>query len=261
MIFPHFNPEGSGFVYWGQYDQTGGKGLTGIITTMFLKPQLFFSSLITPSYKIDTIFLSFGTFSFLPLLFPPSLLLIFPSLMEKLLSSNIAAISGTHYSAALTGVTVIATLETVLFLSRKKHIQQITKSWHIFFGVLIFYVAFFANAINGYHYYSLYDVFNQESLPDENRQMLEQVLNKIPPDATVATQYQIVPHIYKIDKVWVGPSKNETADFVIIDAKLNPVLTNKEDLENNVNNLAKNPNYQLVLNNSGVYVFQKKQQN
>lgn len=256
LIIPHFNHGEYG--YWGQYEQTGGKGLSGIIGTLFLKPQVFFSNLVTPSFKIDTIFLSFGTFSFLTFLYPISLLMVIPSLMIKLLSSDITGVSGTHYSAALTGVITVATIESVLFLSKKPFVRRITSHWNIFLGVLIFYVAFFANTINGYHAYSIYDIFDQKGPSDENLQVLEQVLNKIPQDATVATQYQIVPHIYKINKVWIGPSKNEKADIVIIDAALKPVLTNKKDLEKNIENLAKNSNYQLILNNSGVYVFQRK---
>jgi len=257
IIFPHFSS--GGFGHWGQYGSAEGTGLMGIIKLLLFKPYLFFNTLITPSYKIDTIFLSFGAFSFLLFLYPPSLMLVIPSLLEKLLSSNLAGVSGTHYSAAITGVIVVATIESLLFLSKKDYIRRITTSWNIFFGVLIFYVAFFANTINGYHAYSIYDIGRQKTLPDENLLSLEKVIGQIPSNASVSTQYQIIPHIYSLSsKVKSIPTENETSDYVIVDLLMPPVLTNVKAINKNLEALSKNDDYKLIINNSRVVVFKKK---
>lgn len=257
IIFPHFSS--GGFGHWGQYGSAEGTGLMGIIKLLLFKPYLFLNTLITPSYKIDTIFLSFGTFSFLLFLYPQSLILVIPSLLEKLLSSNIAAISGTHCSAAITGVIVIATIESLLSLSRRDYIRRIIPQWNIFFGVLIFYVAFFANTINGYHAYSIYDVGRQKTLPDENLLVLNNVISEIPKNASVSTQYQIVPHLYSpFREVKSIPTENETSDYVIVDLLMPPVLTKVKSINENLEVLSKNNNYQLIVNNSRVVVFKKK---
>lgn len=257
IIFPRFSD--GGFGHWGQYASTEGSGLMGIIKLLIFKPYVFFSSLITPSYKIDTVFLSFGAFSFLSFLYPPALIIVIPSLLIKLLSSNLAGISGTHYSAALTGVIVVATIESLMSLSKRGYIRRIISHWNIFFGVLIFYIAFFANTINGYHAYSVYDIGRQKTLPDANLLALEKVINQIPPNASISTQYQIIPHIYKpFGKINTGPNENEKADYVIINLRLSPVLTNVKTINKNLELLSKNQDYELIVNDSQVVVLKRK---
>lgn len=257
LIFPYFSD--GGFGHWGQYESSEGSGLLGIVKLLIFQPDVFFNTLITPSHKIDTIFLSFGSFSFLLFLYPPSFLIVLPSLLEKLLSSNLAAVSGTHYSAAITGVIVIATIESLLFLSKKEFIKRIIPQLNVFFGVLIFYVAFFANTINGYHAYSVYDIGRQKTLPDANLLALGKVISQIPPNASVSTQYQIVPHIYKpFEKINTGPTENEKADYVIINLRLSPVLTSAKTINKNLETLSKNKNYELIVNDSQVIIFKKK---
>jgi uncharacterized membrane protein len=257
VIIPHFNL-GKDFIYWGQYAQTGGTGISGIVQTLFMKPQQFFSSLITPVYKIDTLFLSLGTFSWLPVFYPPVLLLIIPSLMEKLLSNGVAGVSGTHYSAALTGCVVIASIETIRFYAKRVLINRYVKNWRIFVGLMISYVAFFANSIHGYYPYSVYDIGKQQRLPEENISLLNKIVTKIPKEASVATQYQIVPHMYVAGKVHNGPLQNESADFVIVNLLLKPVLTDKNLLEKNIESVSNNSMYELMLNQSNIVVFMKK---
>lgn len=257
IIFPYFS--NGGFVHWGQYGSIEGSGLLGIIKLLIFKPLIFFQTLIVPNYKIDTIFLSFGAFSFLSFLYPPALIIVIPSLLIKLLSSNLAGISGTHYSAALTGVIVVATIESLISIFKKDYIKRIIPHWNIFFGVLIFYVAFFANTINGYHTYSIYDIGRQKTLPDVNLSTLEEVINQIPQNATVSTQYQIVPHIYKpFVKIKSGPSENENADYVIVNLLLSPVLTDAKTINKNLEALSKNQKYELIVNDSRVVVFKRK---
>ncbi len=93
IIFPAFN-HGQDFGYWGQYTQQGGSGITGIATSMLFHPLQFLNTLITPALKIDTFLQTFGSFAFLLFLYPPSVIIVIPSLLEKLLSSGIAMANG-----------------------------------------------------------------------------------------------------------------------------------------------------------------------
>lgn len=255
LIFPHFNREGFG--YWGQYDQSAGKGVLGIIQFLLFKPAAFLNALITPSYKIDTIMHTFGSFSFLPFIYPVSFIFIIPVLLEKLLSSDIAGASGAHYSAAITGVTVVAVIESLHFLFKRKLPQRIG-SLKVFTGILIFYVALFANTIYGYRDFALSPFVNKYASSDENIALLSEVISKIPKEASISAQYQIAPHIQKpIEKIRVGPNTPESSDFVIVDTQLLPVLTDAKTINKNLEALEKNKNYQLVVNNLGVVVFRK----
>lgn len=257
IIFPHFNP-GGGFGYWGQYDQSAGKGALGIIQFLLFKPAAFLNTLITPSYKIDTIMHTFGSFSFLSFIFPPTFIFIAPALLEKLLSSDIAGASGTHYSAVITGVTVVATIESLVFLFKRKFSSRLVASPKIFTGVLIFYVALFANTIYGYSDLAISPFVNKYAPSDENVALLSEVISKIPKEASVSAQYQIVPHIQKpIEKIRVGPNTPESSDFVVVDTQIPPVLTDSKTINKNLEVLEKNKNYQLVVNRLGVVVFRK----
>lgn len=263
LIFPYFN-HGKGFGYWGQYDTDGGSGLTGIIKSTIYKPTAFLQSLVTPSIKLDMVFQTFGQFSFLLVLFPPAILIIFPSLMEKLLSSGIAMASGAHYSAAIAAMTVVATFESLPHVYKYKLVGKYVHNRNIFFTALIFYCSLFSTVFFGYDGYSLipaaHNTIYERGLTDSNYQMLTQVLDNIPANAIVSAQYQIAPHVntyYKNLTIW--PSMTGTEDFVIVDTQLLPVLgMTAQQYNSDLEKLNKNNTYQLAVANSGVYVFRRK---
>ncbi|HVA96197.1 MAG TPA: DUF2079 domain-containing protein [Candidatus Acidoferrales bacterium] len=268
IIFPAFTPHGGGFGYWGQYSQSNGSGILGIILYIVTHPLNFLTTLVTPDYKIDTFFQSFGAFGFLLFLYPPSLLIILPSLMEKLLSNGIAGMIGTHYSAALTGVTVIATIEAIDTIRKNKKLVSMVGNTTVFTGTMIFYLALFFNVLYGYYVFTLnpntYRTGYPEGAimvdPSENTLMvLSQVINSIPPHATISAQGQIVSHINRYYKlVSDAPNKNETADYVIFDTQLPPpVLDDTRTVNNYLADLVISKHYQLIVNNSGVLLYKR----
>lgn len=253
IIFPHFKT--GGFGHWGQY---GGEGLGGMMSFMFFHPVNFISTLITPSYKIDTIFHSFGAFGFLLFLTPQTLIIVIPSLLEKLLSSNIAGANGAHYSSAIAGVTVVSTVESLLFVLKRKFFIK-HKMSRVFFGSYLLYIATCATLIYGYWGYSPFFVENRIALPDAYVTMLNNVINSIPENASVSAQYQIVPHITKYyKKVTTWPDKNFQADYVLVDVYLPPVILTARDLNTALEDMDKNPKYKLVMNANGIVVYRKK---
>lgn len=268
IVFPAFNPHSGGFGYWGQYSQSNGSGILGIIFFVFSHPSDFLKTLVTPGYKIDTIFQSFGSFGFLLFLFPPSILIVLPSLMEKLLSSNIAGMIGTHYSSALTGVTVVATIEALLVLVKKKYFIKFTTNASVFIAAALFYFALFFNVLYGYYMFSLTPNTYRTGYPegtvmvdpsDNTLFVLSQVIDAISKNATVTAQYQIVPHLnhyYKLENE--GPHDKETADYVLFDTQLPPpVLTDTQKLNNYLAELLQNKHYKLIVNNTGVILFKR----
>lgn len=263
IIFPYFNNGGS-FVYWGQYDTQGGSGILGIVTSTLFKPLTFLRTLVTPEIKVQMMLMTFGQFSFLLFLFPPAILIIFPSLMEKLLSSGIAMSNGAHYSAAITAVTVVATFEALPHIYRYKLVKKYVHNKNLFFAALIFYCSLFSTVFFGYNGYSLipsvHNSIYERGLTDANYQVLSQVLTNLPPNATVAAQYQIEPHLngyYKDVTNWPGMTGKE--DFVIVDEQLPLVLGGTaQQYTADLEQLAKNKNYQMVVANSGIYVFKRK---
>ncbi len=268
FIFPVFNPGGSGFGYWGQYSQEYGTGILGLLLFVVREPLEFLKTLITPSYKIDTFIQSFGSFGFLLFLYPPAFFIVIPSLMEKLLSSGIAAVNGTHYSAALTGVTIVATIESMKKVLKKKFFIKIVEHPTLFMGSLLFYCAFFFNILYSFYAFSLlptaqrtgYPVGNVSVEPsDKNLLFLSQVIDSIPKQASVAAQYQIIPHMNRHYNLLEDiPDSEENADFVLVDTQLPPpVLTNTEILNKYLDDLDKSEKYELIVNNLGVVLFKR----
>src|SRR6185369_16041784 len=105
-----------------------------------------------------------------------------------------------------------------------KLIKKFIHDKHIFFSVLIVYVAFFSNIFYGYRGYSLIPFVHkslyERGLTPENNQLLNQILSSIPERATVSAEYQIVPHIKKYYKnITIWPGMSGTEDFVIIDTE------------------------------------------
>jgi hypothetical protein len=207
---------------------------------------------------------TFGQFAFLLFLFPPSIIIIFPSLLEKLLSNGLAMYTGAHYSAAITAVTVIATFEAIPRIYRYKFINKFIKDTNIFFTVLIFYMAFSASIIYGYVGFSPLLLVQpnpfEKGLTSDNSQLLSQILSQLPPNTTVSAEYQIVLHsneYYKDVTVW--PGMTGTEDYVIIDTELYPLLgATTQDYTNALIKLSKNKNYQLIIANYGIFVFKKR---
>jgi uncharacterized membrane protein len=258
VIFPHFN-QGGGFGYWGQYSNIQNNGVFGIISFAFLHPFNFIKTLLNPKYKIDTIFHSFGNFSFISFLYPPSLIVVLPSLMEKLLSNDIAAKNGFHYSAAICAVVLISVIESISSIQRKAIFEKLIKNINVFIGIIIIYVSISANVLYGYHPISPLFLGKEPGLSASQVDFLNHVIDSIPFDTNIASQYYIRSHIdrpyWQIEE---GPKENETADYVIINTDLPLIMSEQQHFENNLNKLIKDKKYEIVINNYGTVLFKKK---
>lgn len=260
IVFPIFTG-GRSFGYWGQYGSSGG--IFGILEHAVFHPFDFLKNLVTPVDKIDTIFQVFGSFSLLLFLYPPSFLIVIPSLLEKLLSSDIAMANGAHYSAAITAVVLVATYEAFPKFFRYPFINHFVRYKTVFFAMLIMYIAFFSDVLYGYVGFSLIPAMHTSVLEqgpsEENMQLLSKIIASLPDNATIAAQYQIAPHIHKYYRnVGIWPSGKPVEDFIIIDTKLRPVLTDSQTLNKAIDALEKNDAYTMSVNQLGIVVFRKK---
>ncbi|HVZ11701.1 MAG TPA: DUF2079 domain-containing protein [Patescibacteria group bacterium] len=248
IIFPIFN-NGHGFGYWGQYES-------------FLSPAIV-TNLFNTQVKIDMFLETFGQFSFLLFLFPPAVIIVIPSLLEKLLSSGIAQANGAHYSAAIAAVTVVATIEALSRIDKYKFVKKHVRQTSIFFAVLIFYFAMFSNVFFGYNGYSLIPAvqeYDQAKGPGaENSQILDTLITQIPLNAKVSAQYQIAPHLNKYYKdLTIWPSMTGTEDFVIIDTKLPPVLgATSDDYNRAIDKMNTNKKYTLAFSSDGILAYRR----
>lgn len=255
FIFPRFN--GGGFGHWGQYGEMGTNGVLTMFKYFLTKPLSFLNILTTPYDKIETFFHIFGSFSFLPLFYPPTLLLIIPSLLEKLLSSNIAQFNGFHYSAAITAAVVIANIESLKFILRRfKKNRILGKSG--FWAWQILYVSFFANIFFGYPPLALPFIRKDISIPSDHLEKIYKVIDLLPQKASISAQYQIAAHIDRpYGKILPAPRQNENSDLVVLDTKLPLVLSTSDQYLEYVSDLEKK-GYKIISAEDGIYIFKKR---
>jgi len=224
ILFPYFT-QGESFGYWNQY--AGGKdGIAGMLISAFADPVLFLHNLITPFHKIVTIFYTFGPFAFLPLFYPPSILIITPSLLEKIASNGFASYNGLHYSSAIAGVTLIACIETLKFQlnNRFKLLSKLTiLRRKEFWVILIIYSAVSSSILYGYLPLSPFYLFRRDPgiLSYEELTTLQNTIDSIPKSASISAHSIIIPHLDKpLGMVKHGPQPNDDADYIIWDNNL-----------------------------------------
>lgn len=256
IIFPYFS-NGRGFVHLGQYGELGADGMAGLVKNIFLKPQLFFSTLITPLDKIDTLLHSFGPFGFILFLVPQTWLFVIPALLEKLLSFDIARLNGFHYSAVVAGVTVIATIESLVYILKQKFLFLTACTNVRFWAIFIFFVAFMVNMFYGYRPFSFSSVNMQISLPDHVKSVYK-LISLLPIDASVSAQYQIAPHVVRpYGKILPAPRLNEDSDYVLLDLNVPLVLTTIDNYKRYFDGLVGDKKYKLIYKNDNVLLFKK----
>ncbi|HUV47007.1 MAG TPA: DUF2079 domain-containing protein [Candidatus Bathyarchaeia archaeon] len=234
IVIPYFNLDHK-FTYWGYYRFT-------------LNPLKLLQNMITPVNKIDTFFHTFGSFGFLPFLSPVTILLVIPSLMQKLLCSDIARFNGFHYSSAITGVTLVACVEALAKLKKRP----------VFWASFILFVSLFTNFYYGYRPLSFFHFRLSKVRLTDHHSLLYQVIKLIPNSASVTAQYQLAPHFNRpFGKILDVPTKDEQQDFVLLDLKLPLVLTTPKEHREYLLNLSNNGYYQLIWENDGILLFGK----
>jgi uncharacterized membrane protein len=235
IIFPAFSP--TGFLHFGQYG--------GSLINFVKNPALFINTLASPDYKFETFLVSYGSFAFLPLAFPPSFIITIPAILEKLLSSGIAGMNGFHYSAVITAVVLIASVESLRVILNQKKIRLINRP--IFWTVVILLCSFWSHLIYGYH------PFYPESVRSK---LIYGTISKIPKSKSISANYQIAARINRpIGKILPLPQAHETADYVIFDSKMPLVITYQKAIQKYINAINSNKNYKVERSEDGIFVW------
>lgn len=240
IIFPTFNL-GVGFRHLGQYG--------GSVINFVKNPGLFFSTLASPDYKLNTFIVSYGAFAFLPLVYPPAFLITIPAILEKLLSNNIAGMNGFHYSAVIISVVAIASVESLGIYLKIKNPKFKIFANPIFWTIIIFIFALY------FHFADGYKPFYEESLHVD---LIYKTLSEIPASSSISAQYQIAARITRpYGEIFPAPYYPVTADYIVVDLKMPLVLTTSDAMNKFLNSVNQNKNYVLIVKNDGILVWRK----
>lgn len=241
----------------------GSYGYSPILPDSFMGQLVeFFNEPI----KRKTLLYSFGSFSFLPLFYPPAWLLILQDFFIRFVpkNTNLRWDLGLHYSAQLAPILGWA---TILALAKIKIIQHSAKIRVIVATGMIVTAIFL-------HQFKLHGPLGLAYNPafythTKNFLFLDRLVSHVPKDVSVMTQNNLATRfshqtVYLLRKnYW-----DYNADYIAIDAREGQNPNNffgiKDyqgigDVEAIINTLKTDPNYEVVYQTNNQYVFAKAQ--
>ena len=195
-----------------------GKTPLDVAESIFTKPALFLNLLLFPVAKAKTVFESFFSFGFLPILSPMYLISAVQQFVVRFIDTVTVHrwTNLNHYAFPLTSIMAIA----AIFSART--LERIFKSREKLYFFLTLYLIFFALAQD----YLLHGPVNSLFKADfyVKRQWMrdnDEVLKYIPKGVSVAATNNFGPHVSQRDKFYLIMEEN-SADYLLFDLANGP---------------------------------------
>jgi uncharacterized membrane protein len=202
------------------------------------------------SYRFDYILKAFTPLLFVPLLAPELLLISIPSFIEILFSGSIYYSVWFHYSALIISTLFIA---TIIGLSRIRSWEGTVKK-NVYTPVLclilissLICLGLFSPAAEMVLFKGTYN----EAALDEHREYIERVISVIPQEASISTQYNLLPMVSSRKMIWVD--YQDGADIVLLD---NAFEWRAKDFTDNQKSITEE--YELILEENYVSLYVNK---
>lgn len=228
--------------------------------------ERIFTSFIDNPIKIHTLFYSFFSFGFLPVINPAFWFLIFQDFVVRFYSANFPTRwgLGLHYSALLACIMAVSSIYSISFLQKKINRKFI----NILVLLLLLNALFLYRVTLDGPFGLVYNkVFYEHTKYFE---YLNEVMSLIPKEASVMTQNNLAPH-FTHQKVWhLISDKDRFAkeyytskmpDYILIDNRLGQSPNNYfgiRDMEVLLSNLKKDKNYKIIYSKNRLVLFKKK---
>jgi uncharacterized membrane protein len=196
--------------------------------------------------------------AFTSLLDPPLLFLSLPSLAINTLSNNSATYTPDmfHYTAPIVPFVVVSSISGVARLSRwlGKGEMRLCSAWRIRLLIIVI------GASLGYHtmagYTPLRLGFRWPS-PDTHDMLAKQMLDRIPPQASVSAANSLVPRLTNRSQIYTFP-KNENAEYVAVDTQSSYFpFGDREELCREVRQLIIGTSYGVIYFEDGLLLLQR----
>ncbi|GIW08474.1 MAG: hypothetical protein KatS3mg060_3279 [Dehalococcoidia bacterium] len=251
VLIPWF--EGSGaYTYVNRYEDLGGSP-GEVVRTALTRPDIVLG-LLLQSVKLEFVLSFFAPFAFLPLLVPELLVLTLPTFGYLLLSSYPAQYSlGRQYGVVIVPLVAIAAAMGVVRLDR----------WRGGRGAVLpaLALAIAAAAVATYLQFGpgpgggWYDPERYHRTP--RTAVAAQMFARIPPEASVAAQENLAPHLSRRERLYLFPALHG-AEYVILDNEGGTFPIDRPTWDREVSELLRNPLYRLVADEAGFALFQKQ---
>lgn len=180
-----------------------------VLITSLTQPQKLITLLISPSVKLATVFSTFFSFGFLPLLSPWHLLPVMQQFIVRFVDTVTVHrwTNLNHYSFPLSPLMTVATIYGLKKLLRKKRSAFWLCCYIVIFSLLQNLV--YHGPINSLFKPQFYET---QSWEIDARKLIEQV----PPRVTIASQNSLLPHLSERPKFYLLPEIRE-AEYVAVD--------------------------------------------
>ena len=199
-----------------------GTDLPSSLYNIARDPTLLFEVLVTPGTKVDTMILLFLPFLFMGLLSPLALLYV-PLILERMLSVNPWHwTTMRHYSLVIAPIIVLASADGIRRVARRLP-ERRPRTGRIGRRLPTFAAACAGLMLAANLYISSGFPMTRNLLdPDFYRPTsrdirLQRAIARIPPDASVTAQFNIVSHLSQRDDIFeLGPN-SPTAEYLVAD--------------------------------------------
>lgn len=242
LLIPYFN-QGKYL-----YDSAIPSGITEKVTALFDQPE-----------KRHTVFYSFFSFSFLPILSPEFWLLILQDYATRFLPSGFVTRwgMGLHYNAQSA---VILSLASIYGLKRLLSIRFVNK-YKVFIGVLIILnsIIIFRFILHGPFLLATNPAFFTHT---KDFKFLDQIIEKVPKDAYIMTQNNLATRFTHQEVRLVSASyADSNPDFILLDVRDGQNPNNyfgSGNIDEILLKLKEDNKYVIVYETQDQYLFKRK---
>lgn len=171
--------------------------------------------------ELDALGLTIRSYGFLPLVAPGAMPVALPALALNLLSTSQWMVGGhAHYPAVAGALLLVASIEGARTLQQSRLLARLPRRWGTAFSVAILpgWVMGWAVWAQGYGGRTpLGGSWHWPQIGPRER-LIHEVLERIPPGASVSAQTTLAPHLSQRERIYLFPTRRD-AEYVVLDRR------------------------------------------
>lgn len=224
-----------------------GNSPTDVIYNFLTNPFVFVNSMVTPTIKLKTIFQSLFTYSFLPLFSP--LVYLVPLISDFVIrfiynGPQVTKWALVNHHAAISAM--LLAIATIYGLKQLVSLFHLNKKWIILSSLLLLATTLIADVIYHAPIHAIFkrQFYIQEQWMKDNIK----ILAKVPKNASVAAQNNLLPHLTHRDDIYRLPY-GLNSQYIMVDLhdgpnKYAPLLY--EEMKSLVDELIASGRYSVI---------------
>ncbi len=248
------------FIIMPSLGQTAYQNFSSDLFQLLLNPFNTVYKMFFPFTKLKTIFVSFASFGFLPIFYPPILIPAGVQLAQRFMDEA-HPYRWTYffqYSADLSAMLAIASIYSIKHIATKLHLN---KNRYLFFGIWLCITILISQAILPVPIKLLFkkDYFEEKQFARINNEMLAM----IPKESSVSTQNNLASHLAKRKKLYLLPTIKD-AKYIAVDLRPSQDLYNffgadPSRIKKLINNLLSSKKYRIIYTKQDSFLLLKNE--